>query len=144
MNYAVSNNTPTSYGQYDLDVLLQLVVIVEDYNTHWLITCIGGEQVAMTIDAKYTTIKYTWIRVILIRVMKGYGTTSTSSHNGNTWYSSIVNHVMTNTHTDGIVDNNIAHRNQVFRSNIIRCSTLSSHDKLIRIREDTHLQWTMS
>ena len=39
---------------------------------------------------------------------------------------------MTNTHTDGIVDNNIAHRNQVLRSNIIRGSTLS-----VRIRGDT-------
>jgi hypothetical protein len=130
MSYAVSDNTPTSYGQYDLDILMRLVVIV-DYNTHWLITCIDGEQAAMPIDTKYTTIKYTWIRIILIRVMKGYGT-STSSRNGNTWYSSIVNHVMTNTHTDGIVDNNIAHRNQVLRSNIIRGSTLS-----VRIRGDT-------
>ena len=142
MNYAVNNNTPMSYGQYDLDILMRLVVIV-DYNTRWLITCIDGEQVAMPIGGKYTIIKCTWIRIILIRVMKRYGTT-TSSRSGITWYSSIVNHVMTNTHTDGIVDNNIAHRNQVFRSNIIRCSTLSSHDKLIRIREDTHLQWTMS
>ena len=130
----MKTDTLTVHRQSDMDILLTLVVFT-DYNTHWLITCIDGEQITMSIDRKYTTIKYTWIRIILIRVMKGYGT-STSSRSGNTWYSSIVNHVTTNTHTDGIINNNIAHRNQVFRSNIVRGNMLSSHDKLIRIHRD--------
>ena len=41
MHYAVNNNTLTTYGRSDLDILLQLVVII-DYNTHWF-TCMGSK-----------------------------------------------------------------------------------------------------
>ena len=87
----------------------------------------------MTINGKYTTVRYSWIWVTLVQVMMG---TSTSIRNGNTWYSSIVNHMMTNKHTDGIVKSNVTHGNQVSRSNIICGNTLSSHDRSVRVHQD--------
>ena len=55
---------------------------------------------------------------------------------GDTWYILIISHATTNKHTDGIVIDKVAHRNQVSRSNLIRGNTLSSRDKLTRVRRD--------
>ena len=48
------------HDQYDLDILLQLVVIF-DYNTHYTGLYMYGEQVAMSINGKYTTVRYSWM-----------------------------------------------------------------------------------
>ena len=52
MHYAIINNTLTSNGRSDLDKLLQLVVII-DYNTHWLITCVDGEHIPLHDAVRY-------------------------------------------------------------------------------------------
>ena len=88
------------------------------------------------INGKYTTIRYKWMWIMLVQVMMEHDT-SKSIRSRHVWDNSMMNHVSTNTHTDGIVNNNVAHRNQVFRPNIVRGNMLSSHDKLIRIRGDT-------
>ena len=61
--------------------------------------------------------------------------TLTSISSGNTWYSPIMN-CMTTNNTDGTIDDNVAHGNQVSRSSIIHSNTLSSHDRLIRVHRD--------
>ena len=96
-----------------------------DYNTHWLFTCIDGEHVTMPIDGKYC-VQYSWIWTILVRVMKGYNT-STTIRSGNTYYGSIVNHVLTGKHTDGIVHDNAAHGNQVSGSFTIRGNAFATY-----------------
>ena len=45
----------------------------------------------LPINGKYTTIRYNWTWIVLVRVMKEYYT-STSIHNGDTWDNSMMNH----------------------------------------------------
>ena len=117
IRYADNNGTPTLYDQSDLDTLFVSAISI-DYNTNWLFTCIDGEQVTLPINGEYTTVRYSWIWIMLVRAMKGYNT-STTFRSGNTGYGLIVNRVLTNKHTDGIVHDNAAHGNQVPRSFII-------------------------
>ena len=120
-------NDTLGYIASDQIVMVLVMVIFAGYNTHWLTMCINGEQSKLPIDGKHTTARYSW-NIMVVRVMKG--STSTSICNGNTWYISIVNHVTTNKHTDGIVIGRIrlAHENQVSRSNLIHDNTHAERD----------------
>ena len=102
-----------------------------------------GEHVTMPIDGKYTIIKYRWIWIMLVRVKEGYDT-STPIRSGYAGYYSVVNHVLMSKHTVGIIDDNITHGNHVFRPNITRGNTLSSHDIRWHRFVEMHLQQTMS
>ena len=98
--------------------------IFADYDTHWSVSCIDWEQAALPIDGKYTTVGYSW-HIMLVRVTKGY--TSTSIRSGNTCYILIISHATTNKHTDGIVIGKVAHGNQVSKPFTIRGDAFASY-----------------